>query len=89
MKFEWDEAKRLANMQKHGIDFVGAKSIFEIEHGIISARPSGTEERSIAVGRFAGRLIAVVYTRRDDAWRIISARRARNGERRRYQELHG
>lgn len=29
MKFEWDEQKRQANLQKHGIDFVGAEGVFE------------------------------------------------------------
>jgi uncharacterized DUF497 family protein len=23
MQYEWDEAKRLSNIQKHGIDFLG------------------------------------------------------------------
>ena len=29
MKFEWDEQKRLVNLQRHGIDFVDAERIFE------------------------------------------------------------
>jgi uncharacterized DUF497 family protein len=28
MDFEWDEAKRQANILKHGIDFVDAMGIF-------------------------------------------------------------
>ena len=27
MKFKWDEAKRLANVRKHGMDFADAASI--------------------------------------------------------------
>jgi len=29
MEFEWDEAKRQANILKHGIDFVDAGAIFD------------------------------------------------------------
>jgi uncharacterized DUF497 family protein len=29
VRFEWDEDKRLANIGKHGIDFVQARSIFD------------------------------------------------------------
>jgi uncharacterized DUF497 family protein len=29
MRFEWHEAKRVANIRKHGIDFVDVVTIFE------------------------------------------------------------
>lgn len=29
MKFEWDEGKRNTNLNKHGIDFVAAATIFD------------------------------------------------------------
>ena len=29
IEFEWDEPKRLSNLQKHGIDFVRACQIFD------------------------------------------------------------
>ncbi len=28
MRYEWDEAKRQSNIQKHGIDFVGIEKVF-------------------------------------------------------------
>ncbi len=28
MKFEWDKNKRLANIHKHGVDFIDAEEIF-------------------------------------------------------------
>lgn len=31
MAFEWDDDKRLLNLQKHGIDFVDAQSVFAEE----------------------------------------------------------
>ena len=29
MRFEWDEAKRLANIEKHGIDFADVPPMFD------------------------------------------------------------
>ncbi|WP_428357026.1 BrnT family toxin [Methyloprofundus sp.] len=29
MEFTWDENKRLVNLQKHKIDFVGSEAIFD------------------------------------------------------------
>jgi uncharacterized DUF497 family protein len=29
MEFEWDEAKRITNIEKHGIDFLDASLLFE------------------------------------------------------------
>lgn len=29
MKFEWDEQKRLINLQRHGFDFVGISEVFD------------------------------------------------------------
>jgi uncharacterized protein len=30
MEFEWDEAKRLSNIRRHGIDFAEITAIFEL-----------------------------------------------------------
>lgn len=81
--FEWDEKKRTSNLEKHGIDFEDATEIF---YGISLLRRShrNNEERWIAIGETEGRIIAVVFTRRRDALRIISARRARKNEERQY-----
>ena len=84
MPFEWDEAKRLGNVEKHGIDFIRAQRIFD---GPVLVRhlPYGSEDRWIAIGLVDGREIAVIYTLRGKAIRIISARRARRNEREAYQ----
>lgn len=29
MEFEWDEAKRLANLRKHGIEFIDVTIVFD------------------------------------------------------------
>jgi uncharacterized protein len=87
MPFEWDEAKRLGNIEKHGIDFIRAQRIFD---GPVLVRrlAYGDEDRWIAIGLVDVREIAVVYTIRGEAIRIISARRARGNEREAYQASH-
>jgi len=78
--FEWDEAKRLATLQKHSLDFIDAAEIFLQEHLLLAAR-SDVEDRKIAVGQLNGIFLAVIHTSRGDAIRIITARRARKHER--------
>ena len=79
IEFEWDSRKSDANLGKHGLDFEEASQIF---YGPVFVRSSDreNEERWIAVGSLDERLIAVVFTRRADSIRIISARRARKDE---------
>lgn len=84
--FEWDEAKRLATLKKHGIDFIDAAEILIAPHLVLEAR-SKIEQRKIAVGVLNGLHIAVVYTMRDDTFRLITARRARRNEREHYEAL--
>ena len=84
MDSEWDEAKRQANIVKHGIDFVAAVKIFDgpfIENE--DHRRAYGEQRYRAL-ELDGSVMQVVSTWRGDRRRIISARRARRNERRAY-----
>lgn len=87
MRFEWDERKRLANLEKHGLDFFEVIGIFEAPHVVVPSTHDGEEERFLAIGVFEGRLVTVVYTTRSEAIRIIPFRRARHEERQKYQEI--
>jgi uncharacterized DUF497 family protein len=82
--FEWDDQKRGLNIAKHGIDFDSAIEVF---YGPIILRRSdrNNEERWTALGYSDDRLILVVFTRRADVIRIISARRARKNEESEYR----
>jgi uncharacterized DUF497 family protein len=86
--FEWDEAKREANLVKHGIDFVDAVEIFadplRIER--VDRQREHGEERHQVVGAVGEQVLFVVYTLRGGAQRMISARRASRNERRTYLE---
>jgi uncharacterized DUF497 family protein len=84
--FEWDEAKALANLAKHGVPFDYAAAVFLDPDGIDfdASRPEDGEARRKRVGRIEGRLFTVVYTERGDLIRLISARRANAQEERSY-----
>jgi len=72
---EWDEKKRLSNIAKHKVDFTDAARVFD---GLIWAKQERRrdygEDRFSAFGEVDGLLLYVVYTRRNDRIRIISAR---------------
>ena len=85
IEFEWDEQKRLSNLQKHGIDFVRACQIFDgstVEFE--DSRYDYGEDRYIAVGETGGQILTVVYTYRGDVIRLISARLATRYEKNLY-----
>ena len=82
MMISWDERKREAVLAKHGIDFVDILPMFA---GRLLVIPSHREEpRWLAIGMVDGLEYAVVFTRRGDELRLISARRAKRNERRHY-----
>ena len=83
MKFEWDSQKADKVLQDREIDFRDLISVFS---NIRTERPSDKdgEFRWVTVGMVKGKLVAVVYTRRGDVFRIITARRARKNEERAY-----
>jgi uncharacterized protein len=83
MQFEWDEAKRRANLIKHGIDFRDLGPIFEEVNRIEleDRRRDYGERRLVVFGLLRGRLLHVTYTARGDSCRIISARKANPRER--------
>ncbi len=87
--YEWDEDKRLLNIEKHGIDFVDATELFEQEHIYSYPSPRNDEERWVTVGLLGQQYVAVVWTQRSETIRVISARSARDAEKRQYRALFG
>jgi len=81
--FEWDDQKSALNPAKHGIDFDHPIEVFH-RPIILHRSDRNNEERWIAIGSLEERLVTVVFTRRADIIRIISARRARKNEEREY-----
>lgn len=77
VRFEFDPAKSAANLAKHGIDFDHAQSLWDDEDYLEIPARTQDEPRWIVLGRIDGRVWAAIVTRRGQAVRIISVRRAR------------
>jgi uncharacterized protein len=84
VRVEWDQAKSIANQKKHGVSFTEAERLFTsgVDYlEIFDEAHSIDEDRFIAVGPVASRILLVVFTERDgDTVRIISARKATRAE---------
>ncbi len=89
-EFEWDPQKEIINKQKHGISFKHAAKIF---HGPVlqweDDRSDYGEVRMIGIGPSEGRFLRVVFTRRKNKIRIISAKKAKNHEKRKHRQKFG
>ena len=87
-KFDWDEEKAQHNLNKHGISFEEATSVFDDPLFLTFADPkhSRNKRRFIIMGESAtGRLLVVSYTDRSETIRLISARPITNKERKAYE----
>lgn len=83
-RFEWDDAKELANRQKHGVSFEEAKLVFYDSFAIraYDAEHSVDEDRYVIIGLSQRlRVLYVVHAEEmNGIVRIISARRATRTE---------
>ena len=87
-EFQWDDRKSVENYAKHGVSFTLARRVFEDTFAVetIDDREDYGETRHTIIGVVEARLLFVVFTMRNDAIRIISARGAEPHEHRRYHE---
>ena len=90
MLYEWDAVKAAANLEKHGVSFAEASTVFLDPLAATWPDPdrSQSEDRFITLGMSAdSRLLFVAHQEiADDQIRIISARRATRRERHAYEE---
>ena len=89
LRFEWDANKANANITKHEVSFEEAATVFQDVTAIIfdDENHSDEELREIIVGHSArSRLLLVCFTERNDAIRIINARKATRREHQDYEE---
>ncbi len=86
MQFEWDPAKNDSNEIKHGISFLDALAVFDDPHHVIEdiTKPEHGEVRHKAIGKIGSRFFTIIFTDRGANRRIISVRRSRTNERRKY-----
>ena len=87
-EFEWDKEKAESNLQKHGVSFEEAATVFFDPLSLTIPDPlhSDEESRFVIIGLSnQQRQLVVVHSERDDRIRIISARLATASERKKYE----
>tara|TARA_R110002012_G_scaffold105830_1_gene246915 strand:- start:359 stop:655 length:297 start_codon:yes stop_codon:yes gene_type:complete len=92
LTFEWDSTKSDSNLQKHGVSFEEAKTVFTDEFGRLMSDPDHSEpgeDRFLLLGTsIHSRLLVVCHCiRQEDRIRIISARKAEKRERKMYERF--
>lgn len=90
LHFEWDANKNASNINKHGVSFEEAKTVFSDEYARLISDPdhsSIVEDRFILLGAsIDSKLLVVCHCiREEDSIRIISARKADKHERKIYE----
>ncbi|QTA83781.1 Putative toxin-antitoxin system, toxin component, type II BrnT [Desulfonema limicola] len=89
MSFTWDNQKNSANIEKHGVSFKEAQTVFYDEHAVEYDDPdhSDYENRFILMGlsqKFRVLVICYCYQNNESIIRIISARKATKKEQKLY-----
>jgi uncharacterized DUF497 family protein len=89
MRFEWDEATRQSNINRHGFDFSEAEEIFASDAlTLLDDRFDYGEIRFLTFGMLNGTIVAIAHTETDQVTRIISVRKAlKNEEEIYYKEI--
>ena len=87
--FEWDDKKAVSNIEKHGVSFEEAETVFYDPYALVvdDDEHSHDENRFIIVGLSAvARVLTVCHCYRepDERIRIISARKATKNEETQY-----
>ena len=84
--FVWDDEKAALNFSKHGIRFETASKVFADEDKLIrSDEEHPWEERYNILGKVGKILFVVCTLKKENVIRIISARRATELEKARYE----
>lgn len=87
--FEWDEAKRLTNLTRRGLDFADADLLFDGRPVATAPSLRNGEHRFVSTAKINDKCYTVVWTWRGDNQRIISFRRASNAEEKAYCQVFG
>jgi len=87
--FDWDENKNRINLEKHGITFEEASTVFFDNRAILFDDPEHSidEDRFLLLGMSETAKVCIVchcYRESDTVIRIISARQATRKEEQRY-----
>ena len=85
----FDDAKRQANLAKHGLDLADAGLVYDAPNKITLCSPRQDEDQllDIAMVEVMGVVLVLVYVVRNQDVRAISLRRASKQERKYYANL--
>lgn len=86
--FEWDENKRAKTLKERGLDFRDTRLIFDGRPVVHIPAYKNDEPRFISVAMIGLKFFCVVWTWRGNWRRIISFRRARDGEEKAYRQIY-
>ena len=86
MRLTFDARKRDWTLKVRGLDFARGLDVFADALATFGdERNDYGESRQVTVGYLDGRMVIVVWTERDGISRIISRRKANEGEQARYR----
>lgn len=81
MDFTWHEPKRVANLEKHGLDFALAERVFEgPTFTFEDTREDYRERRWVTLGLSGMTVMVTVHTETGDEIHVISMREADSDE---------
>ena len=87
MRIVWDDAKREANLRKHGFDFADGERVFSgITYTIEDKRFAYGEQRFITFGLLRETVVVIAHTESKTELRMISMRKATRNEQTTYFE---
>jgi hypothetical protein len=81
VKITWDDSKRMANIAKHGLDFVESGKVFAgPTFTIPDSRFDYGEERFVTIGLMGADVVVIVHTETENEIRVISMRKGTANE---------
>ena len=87
MELEWNETKRLINLEKHHADFIDVAEFFDSPQVVAEDRRFDYQEkRWISYGLLRQRVMVLIYTKRKNVIRVISFRKANKNEVYKYEQ---
>lgn len=87
--FEWNDAKAERNLRKHGVSFEEACTVFDDPFGVTHEdnRKDYGERRYFTIGTTKyGRVLVVIWTPRNNRYRLISAFKPERWQRKDYEQ---
>ena len=98
LKFEWNVDKSVSNIQKHGVSFDEAKTVFTDEYARLISDPDHSQDEDcfllfafcfllLGTSIESNLLVVCHFVREAESIRIISARKAGKQERKIYEDF--